>query len=207
MSFTCLLIIFSCLAAPLLSLSSSSLNHTNVTISDVADDELKATINYLYKDGPLQCELFKSYCDFEFILQVLTSNFDNYTIISSNPKVCRFESSNFGAIKENDTNTNSSSYLYKLRIIPELVGRSAIILKANNSAELIYLVEVVITRPHRPIDYLFDVWLYLHCALGPFVMGILIEKEFMTRMLHSKEIRKELLLCFFCQFVMMPLVI
>lgn len=74
----------------------------------------------------------------------------------------------------------------------------------NTTKQTVNLVEVVVTRPDRVIDLVFDIWLWFYSGLAPFIMGILTEKQMIKKMLRSGQ--KPVGLTYICQFLVMPLV-
>lgn len=161
----------------------------------VAADDTK---NDTRKVPEFKCRLYR-HCDISLSIKEPLNLRDSF-LKSSNELIFKLGEKNLEKLNEQ---RNASDTTYNVQIEPVLVGKAKIELKKPNG-EKVYLADVIVVRPKRAQDIVFDVYLWVYCGLMSFLMGILVDKEVIVKMLHGMQ--KECGLTFFCQFLLMPLV-
>lgn len=149
--------------------------------------------------GPFRCKIYEHVCEFDIIIKESLS-FEDYPLNSSDPKIFKYKGITLKDIKENGT---KSDEVYRIQVVPVLVGKANLEVEMKNGEKL-PIAEIVIVKPNRARDILFDVWLWVFCGLLSLIMGLLVEKELIEKM--KKEMYKEIGLAFVCQYLIMPLV-
>lgn len=168
----------------------------------------------LFDNEPSKCRMYTAFCIVRTAL-LNSLNASDVEITSSSANV--FKYANISVLENftdyavfgydsstNDTQWQNSYNFYAIKIVPVLVGRAYLKLRDNVTNTSIGQQQVTIIRPMRPIDIVYDVFLWVYCGILSLLMGILFDKEIFFRIV---AIPKEIALSFCCQYFLMPLVI
>jgi hypothetical protein len=158
---------------------------------------------YWPKSSPV-CRMYTETCDIQ--LAILNSiSVDDLLLNSSNENVFRFKSiafvANLSSLEEVPVQKAYSTYLIKL--VPILVGRAFINVTSNLTNESLSSYQVTVIGPDRPIDRVFNIWIWVNVGFLSLLMGILFNKEQFVKM---ATIPKDIWLSFCIQFYLMPMV-
>lgn len=164
----------------------------------------------LLKNEELKCKMFKK-CRFDVLIRSDIS-LDLLSINSSDQSVFKFNrislcsgqkcspKKDFGSLSLN----NSMDYqIYQVEIQSVLIGKAALDFNLFDQIK-INSCPITITQPRRVIDIVFDIMIYTFGLMISLLMGILLDKKCI---LNIFKIPKAMFIGFFCQYLIMPLVI
>lgn len=152
-----------------------------------------------HKYGPFKCRLYET-CEFEMPIDT-SHNFDDLLLSSSDTNVFNYE-------ENNGDNEWSNTKTYKIKINPVQVGKAHIHVKSlKDELSGLPLADIVVIRPTRVQDIIFDVIVWVYVGVYSLNMGLLIDKKLIRNMLSiSVGQQKTVGLIFFCKYLIMPAV-
>lgn len=100
-------------------------------------------------------------------------------------------------------NSSINYQVYHVEIESVLIGKAVLEFNLNDKA-LINSCSIIITQPKRIIDIIFNVMIYSFGFIISLLMGILLDKKCI---LNIFKIPRAMFIGFFCQYLLMPLVI
>ena len=158
-----------------------------------------------------QCRMFHLECTYQVLISKLIPVADLF-IYSSDSKIYNFESIDYCEANcsldpfENynlswPTKTHVS---YNIKIKPGLIGASDLVFIRNSTNKEIARWSIIINQPKRIVDRIFDVWIWVFGTLISLLMGVLIDRESLLKIIRMP---KAVIIGFCCQYLFMPLVI
>lgn len=159
------------------------------------------------KNEEFKCKMFKK-CRFEVLISTDIS-YNLLNINSSDHKVFKFNRmslcSGKGCSSKKDfpvrLNASMDYQVYYLEIQSVLIGKAELVFNLTN--QTISSFHITITQPRRVIDIIFDIMIYSFGLIISLLMGILLDKKCI---LNIFKIPRAMLIGFFCQYLLMPLV-
>lgn len=145
---------------------------------------------------PIKCRLY-SKCNVD-LSTLETLQFSEHVVNTTDPNVFGLDPPKFAEFREDGNET------YKIIIIPVLIGRAKIEVLTTATGEKRIITDVIVEKPNRMIDVVFEVYLWVYCGLISFCMGASIDTEVVKK--YFRHGQKEIGLAFFCQYAIMPLV-
>lgn len=155
------------------------------------------------------CRMFQPDCTYYALISRLIPQEQLY-IFSSDEEIFTFKSidkcdSNCSLEpfeSFNLTRPNITHIMYKITIKPGLIGGASLIFFRNSTNDQ-FSWEIIINQPKRIVDRIFDVWVWVFGSLVSALMGVLIDRESLLKII---KMPKAVIIGFSCQYVFMPLV-
>lgn len=149
---------------------------------------------------PIRCRLYSKCVVDLTTIEAIKYRDDNVQVNSSNTAVAEIEPPKIAEFREDGNET------YKITIIPVIIGKAKIEVFTSEAGDKRIIADVIIERPNRIIDLIFDAYLWLYCGIMAFLMGALIERD-VVKMYLFENLQKEISIAFVSQYIGMPLVL
>lgn len=163
------------------------------------------------KDKSDQCRMFYSECTYQLLISRLIPISDLF-IYSTDIEIF-----NFTSIEHCETNCSLDPFekynlswplkthvSYQIKIKPGLIGAADLVFVRNFTNKEIARWSLIINQPKRIVDRIFDIWIWVFGTLVSALMGILIDRESLLKIIRMP---KAVIIGFSCQYLFMPLVI
>lgn len=158
-----------------------------------------------------QCRMFYLECTYQVLISKLIPVADLF-IYSSDSKIYTFESMEhceancsldpFESFNLSWPTKTHVSYDFKIK--PGLIGAADLVFIRNSTNKEIARWSIIINQPKRIVDRIFDVWIWVFGTLISLLMGVLIDRESLLKIIRMP---KAVIIGFCCQYLFMPLVI
>lgn len=176
------------------------------------------TEKIIFNEKKTLCPLYSGICN--IYLQVDENlNLDDLILESSSVAVFLFDSiescTNIDTNRSVECNSlslnerNDSRKTFKISILPVLIGKANLSVRIkdlNNQYNHNHIINynVIVSTPKRTIDLIFTIWTWVFQTLISFLMGVLIDRDSLIKII---KMPKAIFVGFFCQYLIMPLVI
>jgi hypothetical protein len=185
-----------------------------VCVCKAATDPLLTEDTILFGEKPpkkSECRMFRSECTVNVLiskklpisqLSINSSDWEIFTYQSIDN--CETDCSLEPFAYLNKTNLLDTHVFYKVKIVPGLIGAANITFTRNTTGQDLGYYELVVNQPKRIVDRIFDVWIWVFGTLVSSLMGVLIDRESLLKIIRMP---KAVAGGFCCQYIFMPLVI
>lgn len=163
------------------------------------------------KKDKYSCRMYRDECQFNFLIfkklpvaEMSISSSDTRIFTYKSIEYCLEDCSLDEFDYLNDSRLLDTHALFRVRIEPGLIGGADLVFKRNNVTDnVLAAYELVVNQPKRVVDRIFDVWIWIFGTLVSLLMGVLIDRESLLKII---KMPKAVILGFCCQYMFMPLV-
>lgn len=107
-------------------------------------------------------------------------------------------------IYETDKTLLTNYTIYQVKYEAIMIGKANLQFSTKNKRqEILESYEIIVIKPARVIDIIFDIWIYTFGLLIALLMGVLLDKDSLLKII---KMPKAIIIGFCCQYITMPLV-